>query len=71
MTRKKLKLADLLARCDPSAPTSAKYGLKSSQSAGNSPLPAATPRHRWSGYAARVQLYDSPIDPVCPPDDES
>ncbi|MGB8421597.1 hypothetical protein [Paraburkholderia sp.] len=71
MTRKKLKLADLLARYDPSPQYAGEVWAKAQPIGREFGAPgddAGTPLGRLRGT---VQRYDSPTDPVWPLNDES
>jgi hypothetical protein len=71
MTRKKLKLADLLAQCDPAAPYAGEVWADAQPVGSEFGAPArdnTTPLERSRGTVLR---YDDPTDPVWPADDES
>jgi hypothetical protein len=71
MTRKKLKLANLLAQCDPSAPYAGEVWAKAQPVGREFAAPVgetATPLERLRGTA---RSYDNPSDPVWPLDDDS
>lgn len=65
MTRKKLKLADLLAQCDPSAPYAGEVWADAQpvgREFGATVSDASTPLERLQNT---VRRYDNPTDPVC------
>lgn len=71
MTRKKLKLADLLAQYDLSAPYAGEVWAEAPPVGRESGAPvsdAETPLERLRGT---VQRYDNPTDPVWPLNDQS
>jgi len=71
MTRKKPTLADLLAQCDPAAPSAGEVWAETQpvgREFGTPPVPADSPLDKLRGSVLR---YDNPTDAVWPVDPKS
>lgn len=71
MTRKKLKLADLLVQCDPNAPYAGEVWAEAQPVGGEFGAPASSADSPLDKLRGSVLRYDSPTDPVWPFDRKS
>ncbi|MGF6727581.1 hypothetical protein P3T43_006973 [Paraburkholderia sp. GAS41] len=71
MTRKNLKLANLLAQCDPSAPYAGEVWAEAQPVGREFDAPTGDNPTALEWLRGTVRRYDNPTDPVWPADDES
>ncbi|MFM0342452.1 hypothetical protein [Paraburkholderia fungorum] len=71
MTRKKLKLADLLAQYDPAAPYTGEVWADAQPLGREFGAPTGDNTTALERLRGTVRRYDNPTDPVWPADDES
>ncbi|PRX34377.1 hypothetical protein B0G75_102409 [Paraburkholderia sp. BL18I3N2] len=69
MTREKLKLADLLARYDPSAPYAGEVWAEAQPVGREFGAPGGDAETLLKRLRGKVQGYDGPTDPVWPHDE--
>ena len=70
MTRKKHKLADLLARCDPSARYAGEVWAKAQPVGREFGAPVSDAETALERLPGTVKRYDNPTDSIWPSDDE-
>jgi hypothetical protein len=71
MTRKRHKLADLLAQCDPAAPHAGEVWADVQPVGREFDAPTSDNATALERLRGTVQRYDNPTDPVWSVDDES